>query len=282
MLEFLRGPMTTSTTKVLFGRPVTGYFDKRISDRKSRLFGCACCRRFWHLLDEEHCRRLIDYGRSFGSFEGQALSEPPWDACRRAVELAERSVDEEVSADEPNALSDAVLALYYAASDYCACYGEEVGPFDGHLVASGHAACAVHEATRMRMDPFSGRQMEAFEGLQVVLDWAEKAAGYCRSTRQGEPSEESASEEQAAQCVLLRDVVGNPFRPVALDPSWLTPAVVSLARTIYEERAFDRIPEVADELEKAGCNDIGVLSHCREQGPHVRGCWLVDLILGKE
>jgi hypothetical protein len=80
----------------------------------------------------------------------------------------------------------------------------------------------------------------------------------------------------------LRDVFGNPFRPVTLDPAWRTANVVSLARAIYDERAFDRMPILADALEDAGCTSADVLEHCRRPGEHVRGCWVVDLVLGKE
>ena len=81
---------------------------------------------------------------------------------------------------------------------------------------------------------------------------------------------------------LLRDIFGNPFRPVAVDRSWLTSTVVSLAQGIYADRAFDRLPILADALQDAGCENADVLGHCRGPGPHVRGCWVVDLVLGKE
>ena len=80
---------------------------------------------------------------------------------------------------------------------------------------------------------------------------------------------------------LLRDIFGNPFRPVTADPSWLTSTVVALARTIYYEWAFDRLPILADALEEAGCDDADVLTHLRGDGPHARGCWVLDLVLGK-
>jgi len=83
---------------------------------------------------------------------------------------------------------------------------------------------------------------------------------------------------------LLRCVFGNPFRPTSLDPVWLRwngRAVVSLAQGVYEDRAFDRLPILADALEEAGCTDPDLLDHLRSPGPHVRGCWALDLILGK-
>ena len=82
--------------------------------------------------------------------------------------------------------------------------------------------------------------------------------------------------------LLLRDIFGNPFRPVAAEPRWLTSDVVALARGIYDDRAFDRLPILADALEEAGCDHPDVLSHCRGPGPHARGCWVVDGVLGKE
>jgi hypothetical protein len=91
-----------------------------------------------------------------------------------------------------------------------------------------------------------------------------------------------ADAERAAQVASLRDIFGSPFRSVTLDPAWLTPGVVALAQAIYDRRAFDRIPELADALEQAGCTDADILAHCRGEGPHVRGCWALDLILGKE
>jgi hypothetical protein len=87
--------------------------------------------------------------------------------------------------------------------------------------------------------------------------------------------------EHKVQGRLLRGIVGNPFRPVTVNAAWLTPTVVQLARGIYSERAFDRLPILADALMDAGCENEDVLDHCRGDGPHVRGCWVVDLLLGK-
>ncbi|HVK19447.1 MAG TPA: hypothetical protein VM533_21110 [Fimbriiglobus sp.] len=88
--------------------------------------------------------------------------------------------------------------------------------------------------------------------------------------------------ESDALAGRFRDIFGNPFRPVTADSSWLTSTVVALARTIYHEWAFDRLPILADALEEAGCDDADVLTHLRGDGPHARGCWAVDLVLGKE
>jgi len=90
------------------------------------------------------------------------------------------------------------------------------------------------------------------------------------------------AEERAVQAALLRDILGNPFNLVTLDPTWRTTSAVQLARSLYEERRFEDMPVLADALEEAGCKDAAVLGHCRGQGPHARGCWALDLLLGKE
>jgi len=94
--------------------------------------------------------------------------------------------------------------------------------------------------------------------------------------------QEVMQEERAKQALLLYDIFGNPFRPVTISSTWQTPTVVSLAQAIYDERAFDRMPILADALEDAGCTNQDILDHCRQPGQHVRGCWVVDLLLAKE
>jgi hypothetical protein len=80
----------------------------------------------------------------------------------------------------------------------------------------------------------------------------------------------------------LREVFGNPFRTVTFSPEGRTDIAVALARAMYESRDFSAMPILADALQDAGCDSEDILSHCRGGGPHVRGCWVVDLVLGKE
>jgi hypothetical protein len=80
---------------------------------------------------------------------------------------------------------------------------------------------------------------------------------------------------------VLRCIFGNPFRPVPLNPSWLTSTVLALASGIYSDRAFDRMPILADALQDAGCSNEDILNHCRGPGPHTRGCCVVDACLGR-
>jgi hypothetical protein len=82
---------------------------------------------------------------------------------------------------------------------------------------------------------------------------------------------------------LIHDIFGNPFRPVAFDPAWRTGTAVALAKGMYESRDFFAMPILADALQDAGCDRADILNHCRDANQvHVRGCWVVDLVLGKE
>jgi hypothetical protein len=134
-----------------------------------------------------------------------------------------------------------------------------------------------------KLDEPSRREVEVWEryadGCATPQELASAVAGWC------DPSDIAWSfargEEAKAQAELLRDLVGNPFRPAALDPSWLTAAVKALAQVIYEERRFADMPVLADALEEAGCTNADILAHCRSGGEHARGCWVVDLILAK-
>jgi len=81
---------------------------------------------------------------------------------------------------------------------------------------------------------------------------------------------------------FLRDIFGNPFHRVSLDPTWLTSTVIALARQMYDSRDFSAMPILADALEDASCDNETILTHCRGPGPHTRGCWVLDLLTSRE
>jgi len=129
--------------------------------------------------------------------------------------------------------------------------------------------------------------------LTCVIDkeyrLATVASAYCqgaiRASQRRTDFEEDIQRLEKDDCDLIRELFGNPFRPIAVNPSWLMwndGTVIKLAQGIYNDLAFDRLPILADALEEAGCNNAHILAHCRQPGEHVRGCWVVDLILGKE
>ena len=208
------------------------YLPGRPSGRKLRLFGCACCRRVWELLDDRG-RRAVSAaeGHAEGLMDDEGLEE------------ARRQADRDrgpVIIKEYAAAGWAFGAAHAVVFDDA--YWNERAAAQGALTA---AWCAAEAAWR------------SLPGWSVV-------------------------KEQAAQACLLRDVVENPYRPGWTDPSWLTATVRQLAEGIHADRAFDRLPRLAAALEGAGCDNAEVLAHCRGKGPHVRGCWVVDLLLGKE
>jgi hypothetical protein len=104
---------------------------------------------------------------------------------------------------------------------------------------------------------------------------------YCTAISAGE-NKALRNRETNQQAALFRDIFGNPFRPVLDDFRWHTSSAHSLATAMYDSRDFVAMPILADALEEAGCDNPDVLAHCRGDGPHVRGCWVVDLILGKK
>jgi hypothetical protein len=126
---------------------------------------------------------------------------------------------------------------------------------------------------------FTAAPMRSFRG--TVQDALVQATTLARI-------DEPPPDENAGQCHLVRDVFGNPYRAVLLGTSSMTCDVGLLAQAAYDERflplgALDsaRLAILADALEEAGCTNLDVLAHLRSPGPHVRGCWALDLILGK-
>jgi hypothetical protein len=173
----------------------------------------------------------------------------------RSLELARVSLDAltvaenhvEGTADE-NQLSEA----YDLAYDLAGAYQHGSGP----PVTSGWVALALCYAAHRD------------ESADDVAHFARRAL---------------ASESEALlQTSFLRDIFGNPFRSVMFSPNWRTDTVVALALEMYESRDFSAMPIIADAIQDAGCFDDDILNHCRSTGPHVRGCWVVDLVLGKE
>jgi hypothetical protein len=120
---------------------------------------------------------------------------------------------------------------------------------------------------------------------EAALRTAQSAAGaYAWTCPPRQAGEVTIPRINAAFVRYLRDIFGNPFRTVTADPAWLRwrdQTVPRLARALYEEGAFDRLPILADALEEAGCTRPDLLGHLRGPGPHALGCWVVDLLLGR-
>jgi hypothetical protein len=125
-------------------------------------------------------------------------------------------------------------------------------------------------------------------GARMVVDAAGHTAAFPPG-RDYDPLKRQAESDE--QCKLLRDIFGDPFRSVTITPAvlaWNDAIIIRLAQATYEERHLPagtldngRLAVLADALEEAGCTDADILDHLRGPGPHVRGCWAVDLCLGK-
>ena len=139
---------------------------------------------------------------------------------------------------------------------------EPVRDYDFGLVVDQAAVAAHYEVVR-------GRGGDIERDFHVAeIDWLEENA--------------IRTAEEVAQFRILRDLVGNPFRPVTrTSPVRYPREVAGLAQAIYGDRTFDRLPALAAALDRAGYRDANVDAHCREPAAHIRGCWVLDLPLGK-
>jgi hypothetical protein len=244
MLEFLRG---------------------KVSERKLRLFACACCRRIWPLF---------------------AGSQRSWSA----VLVAERFADGLANGQDLKAVRKGARSCEWSATLSDAYYAA--------VETSSAAAYAVRHLAIESRDPIlEGYTMHTAPADRLA---AEQASGQCDILRDliesrdpilegytmhTAPADRLAAEQASGQCDILRDLCGPLlFRNVAWERTWLTgqgSTVMRIAQASYEEGTFDRLPILADALEEAGCTNADVLGHLRGPGPHVRGCWLVDLLLAK-
>jgi hypothetical protein len=173
---------------------------------------------------------------------------------------------------------------------------EEVERFADGLIPERQLMWASH-----RLNPWSPSPRPERFAVDVVLACAVPAAypGAWEGTRHAQAGAVEALAastggggvlwEWGHQMTLVRCLFGNPFLPISLDPASRTPAVVSLAQAAYDERILpagtldpDRLAVLSDALEEAGCTDEQILVHLREPSPHVRGCWVLDLLLEKE
>jgi hypothetical protein len=144
--------------------------------------------------------------------------------------------------------------------------------FDASLYAAGE--CNFRGS--QRVDRYT-----AWDAEWAADACARYAAGRSNPYREGDEPPPAYFTESTNQCGGLRDLFGDPPRPVTFAPRWRTPTVLALAEGAYEERDFARLPVLADALEEAGCDNGAVLEHCRAEREHHRGCWVVDVVLRK-
>jgi hypothetical protein len=186
---------------------------------------------------------------------------------RRVVEFAERYADGNASVDQMQEAGNGSYDAYHRCRSEVNRTAEAAGVCGGFNEGIATAAAAVNGIVDTE---------DAFRSTRYLADNTSEAVGFVAE------EQEVKQEESQHQAGLLRDIFGNPFHHITIDPSWQTPTVKALTQTIYTDRAFDQMPSLAEALEKAGCDNPEILGHCRGPGPHVRGCWALDLVLGKE
>ncbi len=224
--------------------PMLNFLRGRGSDRKLRLFACTCCRRIRPKRFGPHLRDLVE------ACEGLADGAVP----RARVDAHYRAVMSRAKLERAGTMAAAMASLWAAAPD------------------AGNAAMETCEAVA-----------EYREGNATPGDAPWHAE---------DPDRRGQVVEAVEQVALLREIFGNPFRvPPAFDPvgiAWNGGTVRRLARAAYKHRLLpsgrlypERLAVLADALEEAGYADAAIFGHLRGPGPHVRGCWAVDLLLGK-
>ncbi len=233
--------------------PMLEFLRGKASDRKLRLFAVACCRRILHLFaDKNISQATIEFAERFA--DGQAtkneLHGNAWGKPGQAYPVVQRKAWDaaEGSADyAAGMIANAVLGL--DAEKYKAWRSA----WDSAWLQQGYDLSEAKDIADAKMP----------------AEWV--ASG-----------KSASSEERKCQSFVFRDIFADPFRLVTVEPSWVTTNVVQLAQAIYDDRAFDRLPILADALQEAGCDNADILDHCRKPATHVRGCWVVDLVLGKQ
>ena len=225
------------------------YLEARAYGRKLRLFAGACCRRIWKYLKRKDLRLMVEVSERYA--DGLATNDE-LDAADRKAGSAFAEVQ---WAAESDVDTNPARAAQWLAKPFTYGVAEQA--------AATFAAIARDRDYKSRQRKRTDGQPEPWEQVNNVYREAEFT-------------------EEQHQLLLLKDIFGNPFRPVAFDPSWRTTTVVALAQQMYDSRDFMPMPILADALQDAGCENVDILAHCRGEGPHVRGCWVVDLVLGKE
>jgi hypothetical protein len=246
----------------------------RASPRKRRLFACACLRRFRRLLRDPRARAAVEVAEQFA--DGRAGPQDlalAWHAVRRAQE----------SVREGSPMDHVLDAAEWLVDDRAL-------PGGRNAVWSLLLDVVREEGSAASRAAFLDSLLKlSTRSLGPWLPWHQvraPASDVEEAERQaGDAYRKIVTAEREAQAALLREILGPiPSCPPAVAHSvlaWNDACVVKLAGAVYDGLVWDRLPVLADALEEAGCTDAAILNHCRESGEHVRGCWVLDLIMDR-
>jgi hypothetical protein len=227
-------------------RDMVGVVGTEPSPRKMGLAACACARSGWHEFSDPRLLTALETAEDYAEFR----------ATKERLKAAKRSLADLLEEARARQLQDkaAVPERAWADPEHDAWWG--LFGTNRELEQQVRLIELVLKPSRVDAD--------------TLLAVGQTVAGL-------------RFPNQPRLCELLRDIFGNPFRPVTFPPEWRTDTVVTLARQAYELREFSAMPIMADALQDAGCDSEAILSHCRDTNQlHVRGCWVVDSVLGKE
>ncbi len=267
MVEFLRGNPTSEDTVTWWNSRWQFEEAGKGNDRKFRLFACACCRRIWNHIPET-CNR--DAVAAVEAYLDGHLPAPALQAALVASSAVEWNEDGSGRRSEPG---------YWVVKYLGRGFYKMTAPASALLVAS--------QVMFMADEEYGKEAMHEFNGCFYT------GAGFFLSPfRWPIPVPAAVEAERAAQAALLRCIFGNPFRPLpTINPTlltWNSNLVRTLAQAAYDDRLLPsgqldpaRLAVLADALTDAGCTDAELLEHLRGEGPHLRGCYAVDLLLGK-
>lgn len=253
------------------------FLQPAICDRKARLFASACVRLVWHLVTDWTSQNAVEVAEQFA--DGKAQLHELRQAGEQATEVANR-------------LEGEITALINAAPDA----PEEPPPQRRHLgplkmigndneyllmEAKAAAAMAAANCADFPIAAWQSDNMAAWATAFEALNPLGVSQPVFFEGVMLEQHNDIWKQRRKHHAALLRDVVGNPFHAALLDPAWHTSNVVQFAQQIYDERQFDLMPILGDALIDAGCTKEQIIQHCHQKEGHVRGCWLIDLLLGK-
>jgi hypothetical protein len=237
------------------------FLQGKASDRKLRLFAVACCRSSWRFLDGRWALPAVDVAERLA--DGSAGEE---ERARAAREFGKYYAAASQSVAESDMMADEAWSSGEPAADLT----------DMYAVLDLHLACSQSLQPEPRPD-------EVLRHIQQARRLLENG------TAGGTPGIGALVGPYVVS--LIRCIFGNPFRPATPDTVWLAwqdRTIPKLAQAAYDDRTLpagvldlSRLAILADALEEAGCHDTDILGHCRGPGPHVRGCWLVDLVAGR-
>lgn len=241
--------------------PMVGFIRSKASDRKFRLLGVACIHRVWKLIKDKRSRQGVEAAELHA--DGH-IDEGELDAALVAASDAYNDATYRRRSSRKDFLVRCLLARAVESVAQPPTGGGV--PYRGweSLPSIARAVAILQPVSVVERVPFPEGDM-TFESGAVF-------------------TQSFSLDEHIAQANMIREIFGNPFRPVAVDPVWLnwnSGSAIGLAQSIYDDRTFGRLPLLADALEDAGCTDVTILNHCRSEGPHVRGCYVIDAILGK-